>query len=704
MVSLTINDAPVKAREGQSILEAAQAADIYIPTLCNHPYLPPFGGCRMCLVKVTGMNKYAPACTTPVAEGMQVYTELEELHRLRRNIMELILSEHPSSCIVCGDRELCFEYHTDPTKAGRVTGCRFCPVKNECNLYEIVTYLDMHEIHLPIEYRELPLKRSDPFIERDYNLCILCGRCVRTCAEIRGMYAIDFVHRGYQTVIGTAFDHPLVTSGCIFCGGCVDVCPTGALSEKSTKWGGTADATVLTTCTLCPAACSILVEVKQGRIMNVLPGGDGRNQDQLCLKGRFVLPALVTHPTRLTIPMVQKEGVLKATSWDEALAQTSELLNSYAANEIGVIATPWMTTEGGFLLQKMAREVLRTDNLGIASCMVVPAIKTELNASPKSLQALEMLSQADMVLIVGTDLLLTAPILLIAVHQAQQQGAQIAFVDRAARKIPLFADLHVAPHLYAPFLTAVSEVLENGGAGINVNLPSSEADQAATLANMMNGKNCAVIWGNGLCEQRGVENVRALAALGAQLDSPIIPTWDGGNVQGLLASGCFAEHGTNPAYELGNIRLLYTTQPLLDIPEQVEEIIAQDIYHSAFLQTTSVVLPAAAWTEGQGSVLDLIGCQHPLAACTPPPGRALADWEIIARLAAQMGSGWSFEKITDVAKEFKISKRVGKQTIGDGESEPVLHWTAGEVSYRGVDITTKVPDFDCVMKAWRKTL
>jgi len=700
MITLSINGKQVEACDGNSILEAAQTADIYIPTLCNHSHLPAFGGCRMCLVKVTGMNKYTPACTTPVAEGMEVYTELEELKRLRRNILELILSEHPSSCIVCGDRDLCFEYHPEPTKAGRATGCRFCPVKNECNLYEIVSYLDICEIRLPIEYRHIPLKRNDFFIERDYNLCILCGRCVRTCAEIRGIYAIDFVNRGYQTVIGTAFDQSLITSGCIFCGGCVDVCPTGALSERNTKWGGTADTVVATTCTLCSAACSILVEVKQGRVMNVLPGKDGRYQDQLCLKGRFALPTLVTHPDRLTIPVVIEGGPQKAAPWDKALSQAAELFQSYGADEIGVIASPWMTTEAGYLLQKMTREVLGTDNIGIASSMVVPA-RGGQNVTYDHSGALEALLHADVIMITGTDLLLSTPVLLITVHQAQQQGAQVVLVDRAARKVPLFTDLHVTPKSYALFFSGVHEALINGANAGDINLPVLEAEQAVALADMMNGKQCAVIWGNGICKQHGAENVRALVTLLSSQDGVMVPSWAGGNIQGLLAARCLTEHGINPVYNLDGIRLLYTTQPLRGIPEQVEAVIAQDVYHSEFLKRARVVLPAAACTEEQGSVMDLTGLQQPLAACTAPAGRALADWDIIARLAAKLGANWSLKSVDDVAKECKSYGRSTAQIKGIG-IEPILQWVPEEISYRGADITTKVHDFDGVMQTWRQ--
>ena len=170
---MRINGKEVPCAKGQSVLDVAAAAGIYIPTLCNHPHLPPFGACRICLVKVEGMRWFNPACTTPARDGMVVQTEDEELQALRRSILALTLSEHPNSCIVCKDKALCAKYNVCPTKAGRVTGCNLCPAKETCELKKVADYLKLEDVGYELDYHYYPLERKDPFYDRDYNLCIL---------------------------------------------------------------------------------------------------------------------------------------------------------------------------------------------------------------------------------------------------------------------------------------------------------------------------------------------------------------------------------------------------------------------------------------------------------------------------------------------------------------------------------------------------
>ena len=306
-----INGAEVGCQPGQTVLQAATDAGVYIPTLCAHPDLPPFGACRLCIVKIDGMRGHPPACTTPIAENMVITTEDDELQALRRNILELILSEHPHACLVCSDKELCEKYHVCHTKAGRVTGCSTCPKKEHCELRQVMAHLKLEEVNFPAYYRNLPLERSDPFFDRDYNLCILCGRCVRVCEEIRGIGAIALINRSHRTRVGTAFEIDHLKGGCQFCGACVDVCPTGALSDKSAKWRPEPDAVLSTTCILCGAGCALITESRWNIVTATRPDEKGpANKGQACVRGRFCLAPLVNHADRLRFPMVKKDGVL----------------------------------------------------------------------------------------------------------------------------------------------------------------------------------------------------------------------------------------------------------------------------------------------------------------------------------------------------------------------------------------------------------
>jgi len=236
-IKLTIDGKNVEVEKGAMVLQAAQSAGIYIPTLCYHPNLQPYGGCRLCIVEIENMRGLPTSCTTPAAEGMKVTTNTAQLQELRRSFLQLILTEHPNACLTCHRRERCGPYDICLRHVAVNERCVSCPNNKRCELQELVDYIGITETTLPYKYKELPVDFTrEPLIQRDYNFCILCGRCVQICADVRGIGAIGFANRGFDTVVGTAFDRPLQDSGCRFCGACVEVCPTGALVDTAAAY------------------------------------------------------------------------------------------------------------------------------------------------------------------------------------------------------------------------------------------------------------------------------------------------------------------------------------------------------------------------------------------------------------------------------------------------------------------------------------
>lgn len=351
MINLKIDDKPVSVENGASILAAARTLGIYIPTLCDHPALEACGACRVCLVEIKGRNKPVASCVTPAEEGMEVISLSPQLIDERRSIVELILSRHPNDCILCAANGKC--------ELARV--CQATGVK-------VPRYARPEDV-----VARRALDDSNPFIVRDHGKCILCGRCVRVCERFARYSAVDFQYRSGDIVVDTEPNGRLDDSDCVFCGQCVQVCPTAALTEKTASghdclWE-TSD--VKTICPYCGVGCELVIRVnpKTGKIVNIesdYSSGTSFNKGRSCVKGRFAW-GFVHSEDRLTSPLLREDGVFRVASWKEALARVASALKetkeNYGADAVGFFSSARCTNEENYLLQRLAREVVGTNNV-----------------------------------------------------------------------------------------------------------------------------------------------------------------------------------------------------------------------------------------------------------------------------------------------------------------------------------------------------
>jgi formate dehydrogenase alpha subunit len=276
MIKLTIDGKSIQAEPGSTVMEAALANGIDIPRLCYHPDLSVSGGCRLCLVDVEGFADPTTSCGTACQEGMEVRTKSELLHQIRRDIIDVFVSEHPLDCVTC-------------EKSG------------SCGLQKYAYEYDVTETSLTFETPRTLYQDDNPFFLRDHKYCILCGKCVRVCDEIVGVHAIDFAGRGIESHIATPFDGPMIDSTCVFCGNCVQVCPTAALLpmsrlRKGREWDFER---IKSICGYCGVGCQIEYSLKDGKIIYAEAPEDAPvNGDFLCTKGRYGWD-FATNPERL---------------------------------------------------------------------------------------------------------------------------------------------------------------------------------------------------------------------------------------------------------------------------------------------------------------------------------------------------------------------------------------------------------------------
>ncbi len=365
---MMINGHTVSFTPGQTILEAAQAVDIWIPTLCHLKGATPTGACRVCLVEVEGARTLQTACSTPAAAGMVVQTESPKVVEARRMVLELLIASGNHNCAINHDGQGEWTDFQLAVQANDGSG-DLCPVWGDCKLQDLAFRYQVKGDRFIPEPGAYPTEMANPLIVRDFSRCILCGRCVQACNEVQVNRAISHGYRGVESKIVAAGDRPLIDSECVFCGECIQACPVGALVEKKSRyqWRPWKETTVRTTCPYCGVGCQQLLHVQDGRIVKVTGVEEAEpNQGRLCVKGRFGYDFIYSED-RLKTPLIREGDDFREASWDEALdlvaSRFKEIIDASGPDAVAGVSCARSINEDSYQMQKLFRAVFKTNNI-----------------------------------------------------------------------------------------------------------------------------------------------------------------------------------------------------------------------------------------------------------------------------------------------------------------------------------------------------
>jgi formate dehydrogenase major subunit len=452
-VRVHIDGAPATVPAGISILRAAALCKTAIPKLCATDTLRAFGSCRLCLVEIEGRKGYPAACTTEVAEGMQIRTQSDALSRLRRGVMELYASDHAPALLDSTDG-----VPSEFARVARQLGVTGSPYGREG-----ATHLGA------------PLDRSNPYFRFDPGACILCSRCVRACDEVQGTFALSIEGRGFASRVVASEAQPFLASECVSCGACVEACPTTALMEHSLIGAPAPDRVVTTTCAYCGVGCSLKAEMDGATVLRMVPDRAGAaNEGHACVKGRFAW-VYATHRDRVVSPMIRARisDPWREVSWDESLAYAAgefrRLQARYGRGAVGGITSSRCTNEETYLVQKLVRAAFGNNNVDTCARVCHSptgyGLKQTLGESAGT-QAFHSVMHADVIMVIGANPTEGHPVFASALKRRLREGAKLIVVD--PREIALVRTPHVAADYHLQLRPGTNVALMNALAHVVV--------------------------------------------------------------------------------------------------------------------------------------------------------------------------------------------------------------------------------------------
>lgn len=747
-IKLTIDGIPMEVSSRKTILQAAQIADIYIPTLCYHPKLTRFGACRLCLVQVEGFRKLVAACTTPVTEGMEISTDTPEIHQMRKTVVELLLLHHPLDCLAC-DRG------------------------GDCELQRLAFDLKVTEDRFGFRGTDLALDDTNQIIRRDMSKCVLCGKCVRICSEVRNIGSIGFSNRGFSTEIGYPYHR---AANCEFCGQCLAICPTGALTSvisamKARPWELTSTRSV---CSYCGCGCNFFLDQKTHKVVRVSTDEVmGVNKGLLCVKGRFGFD-YVSSKERLHSPLIRKEGRFVEATWEEALTLVADTFKKIkeekGADAIGGIASGRCTNEDNYLFQKLIRLGVGTNNIdNYTRYEHAPTLEafSESMGFFSGTSSIDQIHKSDLIMVVGNNPSHSHPVFAIQVKQAiRNNGARLIVVDPQATELSRFADvwLRLKPGTDVALLNGLmGELIRQGRidkefiakrtmgvedlkAEVGKYSLSQVADEAKLdiedikkAAGLIGeAKAVSFVFGLGLTQhENGKDNVSSLVNLAlltgnvGKTGAGLHPLRVNNNSQGCCDMGNLPDYlpGYQPVaskvackklgeewktaiprkkglnatemmeaarnkklsalFVMGeNLALSFPgTGNVKNALESLDFLVVSDLFMTETAKYADVVFPAMSFSEKNGTFTNMERRLQRIRASVPPWGNCKSDREILCQIASRIGYEMHYNRSEEVFEEIRRLVPSYKGISYDRlEGDMGIQWPCPDDSHPGSEV------------------
>jgi len=514
-VRVEIDGLPTTVKAGSTIMRAARESGVDVPKLCATDNLKPFGSCRLCLVEVEGRKGYPASCTTPVEEGMKIRTQTEALAKLRRNVMELYISDHPLDCLTCS-------------------------ANGDCELQDMAGAVGLRDVRYGFDgdnHLDAEIDSSNPYFSFDPSKCIVCSRCVRACDEVQGTFALTIEGRGFESKVSASMSESFIDSECVSCGACVQACPTATLMEKSIIDNGQPDHSVVTTCAYCGVGCSFKADMKGDQVVRMTPYKDGgANQGHSCVKGRFAW-GYASHKERILNPMIRNstDEPWQVVGWDEAISHTAkrfkEIQQQYGRKSVGGITSSRCTNEEVFIVQKLVRAAFGNNNVDTCARVCHSPTGYGLNktlGTSAGTQPFESVMDADVIIVIGANPTDGHPVFASQMKRRLREGAKLIVAD--PRKIDLVRSPHIEAAYHLPLLPGTNVPLINALAHVAVSeslIDENYINERCDIESFAAWKACVLRPENSpeaVAEISGVpaEDIRGAARLYASADKAAI--------------------------------------------------------------------------------------------------------------------------------------------------------------------------------------